>query len=285
MSFNQSDALLMAKMSRTMYRTDNTFNNYFTDGRFIQNEWTRCVVGFVEEIDNLVIAFRGSSTLNEWISNCDSSPSFELAHSGFISTTDAIWVAFKDFIGRLVKQYRGKQIIFTGHSRGGALAVLMAIYAENADLPVDKIYTFGSPRVISEFTSVQYNLKHFRVENKQDPVSVLPWCFQYKHTGKLVLLSNTSCKATVYNQGRNPLKRAIDLVDSQIIKAHNIDSYIDILEGNCGVTTSGSPPPDSEDTFSFACITKPSIDYAYIDEEVVVRRGLAGRIPLDNVGG
>jgi len=278
MSFNQTDALLLAKISKAMYRTDDSFGNYFSDGRFIQNEWTRCVAGFVEEIDKLVIAFRGSSTLNEWISNCDSSPSFGLAHSGFISTCDTIWVAFNDYIGRLVKQHRGKQIIFTGHSRGGALAVLMAIYAENADLPVDKIYTFGSPRVISEFTSVQRNLKHFRVENKQDPVSVLPWCYQYKHTGKLVLLSNSSCKAIVYNQGRNPLKRAVDLVDHQIVKAHNIDSYIDILAGNCGVETSNSPPPESDDTFSFACIAKPSLNYVYAEEETLVKHGLAGGI-------
>ena len=252
-----------------MYRNDNTFDNYFDEGSPIYNNgWTRCVVGYVEEIDKIVIAFRGSSRLEEWISNCDSSPSFELVHSGFKSTCNTIWNTHKGSIRRLVTQYRGKKIIFTGHSRGGALAVLMAVHAENADMPVDKIYTFGSPRVMSEFASVQRNIKHYRVENKQDPVSVLPWCYRYKHTGKLVLLSDSSCKAVVYSQGRNPLNRALDLVDHKIIKGHNIDSYIDILEGNCGVEKSDSPPPDSAGTFSFAFIDELTYEYDYTEELV-----------------
>lgn len=257
MGFSQTDALLMAKISKIMYRNDNTFDNYFDEGSSIHNAWTRCVVGYVEEIDKIVIAFRGSSTL------------FGLVHSGFKSTCDEIWNAHEGSIRRLVTQYRGKKIIFTGHSRGGALAVLMAVHAKNADMPVGKIYTFGSPRVMSEFASLQRNIKHYRVENKQDPVSVLPWCYQYKHTGKLVLLCDSSCKAVVYSQGRNPLNRAVDLVDHKIMNAHNIDSYIDILEGNCGVAKSDSPPPDSDGTFSFAFIDELTHEDNYTEKLVV----------------
>lgn len=73
------------------------------------------------------------------------------AHSGFLRAYDSI----RDEVGRAIKDTLYKQdpvtaIVFTGHSLGGALAVLAAQdYAENARVPnLDlKVCTFGAPQV------------------------------------------------------------------------------------------------------------------------------------------
>lgn len=182
MSFKKTDALLMAKISDVMYENTNVFGYYFSNGKYVDNSWTRCVAGYVNEVDRIVIAFRGSQNLYEWIDNANSR-SLNI-HPGFLSTCDIVWDSLYDHIVYLATiLYPNKKIILTGHSRGGALAVLMATYAKNIGLSVDKVYTFGAPRVTSKYTSIQNSLEHYRVENKEDPVAVLPWVHKYKHTG------------------------------------------------------------------------------------------------------
>jgi len=83
----------------------------------------------------------------------------------------------------------GKKVIYTGHSMGGAMAILMGLYHKP-----DEIVTYGAPKVSG---GEQY-LKHFsnvnvhRVAIITDFITLLPpfipWFIPYQHLGNVVLL-------------------------------------------------------------------------------------------------
>ena len=64
-------------------------------------------------------------------------------HRGFRNALDAIWESLSELVARLRHEDRGRAIWMTGHSMGGALAILAA-----ARLPdIQGVYAFGSPQV------------------------------------------------------------------------------------------------------------------------------------------
>lgn len=90
------------------------------------------------------------------------------AHSGFLDAAFPV----RAEIARIVDSQRGKAIWFTGHSLGGALAVIAA-----AEHPGTRgVVTFGMPRVgnaaYAAFTQLGGRL--FRVVHAEDPVAELP---------------------------------------------------------------------------------------------------------------
>jgi len=78
--------------------------------------------------------------------------------------------------------YADKNLILTGHSRGGALAVLMAqfLYTKYADVDdemiPDQIYTFGAPRVgdIDFYHNYDLRAQTRLFINEGDPVPTTP---------------------------------------------------------------------------------------------------------------
>ena len=74
----------------------------------------------------------------------------------------------------------------TGHSMGGAIAVLVAWYLRRY---VDvSVRTAGSPRVLSPIAHWQIDSQIFMVRyiNDHDPVPhFLPWLFGYRHVGNV----------------------------------------------------------------------------------------------------
>lgn len=143
------------------------------------------VTGFVatDHTNSLiVISFRGSRSLDNWLTNLD----FELtstdicadctAHHGFWSS----WVDARDTVLPAVKtlaaQYPHYKIAVTGHSLGGAIAPFAAAQLRNQGLGV-ALYTFGSPRIgdaaISDYISNQPG-GNYRVTHWNDPVPKVP---------------------------------------------------------------------------------------------------------------
>ena len=87
-----------------------------------------------------------------------------LGHKGFISAFKVLQDHFKDL---------GDNVVFTGHSLGGAIAVLLG---EAFDKPV---VSFGCPRVYFKFFKGP-SLNHYRVICDDDPVPMIPKLL-YKH--------------------------------------------------------------------------------------------------------
>lgn len=125
--------------------------------------------------DGITVAFRGTQSSNslDWIQNAalfltpvgDRTGFKGKMHAGFYRTTKSLWKASKEVLVEMLKisDERGwnKEVYFTGHSKGGAMASVAALLMKrDGDLP-DPAYvcTFGSARVgDSEFRDY-YNKK------------------------------------------------------------------------------------------------------------------------------
>ncbi|WP_236702584.1 lipase family protein [Thalassomonas actiniarum] len=92
-------------------------------------------------------------------------------------------------------EHRPKCIHCIGHSLGGALAQLTAIWASERSIPA-KLYTFGAPRVVlSHFSpGAALNIEHHRMVHGTDPVPYVP-TWPFAHTaGEYQLASNDSAR-------------------------------------------------------------------------------------------
>ena len=113
----------------------------------------------------------------------------------------------------LVKENNNTKFIVTGHSLGGALAILFAaiLALHNEDLLLERlqgVYTFGQPRVgdkdfqgFMEEQMKQHNIKYERIVYSNDLVPRIPFdssTFLFKHFGTC-LYYNSFYKAQVMN--------------------------------------------------------------------------------------
>lgn len=130
----------------------------------------------------IIVSFRGSTTVDAWITNFDFDTTNTdicsgcTAHHGFWNS----WVDARDRVTPAVKQasttYPSYKIAVVGHSLGGAIASLAAASLRNSGLTV-ALYNFGSPRIggskISSYISNQPG-GNFRVTHWNDPVPKVP---------------------------------------------------------------------------------------------------------------
>lgn len=134
-----------------------------------------------------VIAFRGTDTASEWLWNVMVVPErwrlFDVeVHGGFFAHFIGLWD--KLTATATYKRHRDQsddQVIYTGHSRGGAIAQLAGLYTKP-----DLVCTFGSPRVGGRsFRAVceRSGIRHWRIVNTLDVITRLPLPIWYRHYG------------------------------------------------------------------------------------------------------
>lgn len=155
----------------------------FADVRFLRGFQTQ---GIVARRDNvLIVAFRGTEPINavDWLSDVSyhqrplSSGVPGLVHGGFAR---ALGEVLQPMLAALEELDRGKPRLFlTGHSLGGALAVLAAaVLAFERSHDVTAVYTYGQPRVGDPDFSTAFNQKlealTFRYVNDFDIVPHVP---------------------------------------------------------------------------------------------------------------
>jgi hypothetical protein len=91
-------------------------------------------------------------------------------HRGFAADARAVWF----FARPLLRP--GLETRLTGHSLGGALALLLAMRLRVDGVPVAGVVTFGQPKVTTEAGVERFrDLPLLRVVNHDDPVPLLPW--------------------------------------------------------------------------------------------------------------
>jgi predicted lipase len=145
-----------------------------------------------------IVAIRGTKTIWDWIGDIDAvpipylpDPSAGLVHMGFQLVYEHIRRSVADL---LKANCQGAQAIWvTGHSLGGALAVLGAYdILKNVRLgPVPQLYTFAGPRTAApDFAN---NFKTAipscnRVVNFMDVVPQVPLPPAYEHVGQETLV-------------------------------------------------------------------------------------------------
>ncbi|MBD0424720.1 lipase family protein [Streptomyces sp. TRM S81-3] len=136
--------------------------------------------------DHMIItAFRGTepNQILDWLSDATTPPWPGPAETGFIhygfgEALDSIFPSVRDALTQLRRN--GQTVWFTGHSLGGALAMLAGcrMYLEEPRLQADGIYTFGQPRTcdpdLADACNTHLKNRVHRFVNNNDIVPQLP---------------------------------------------------------------------------------------------------------------
>lgn len=197
----------------------------------------------------VVIAFRGTEKLKDWLTNAgfdfQNTPNGKV-HKGFDNALNSVWNQIVHTLKK-VQQY-GQPLWITGHSLGGALAVLaVARLVLDIDPDIYKsvhgLYTFGQPRV-GDRTFVktlddQIKPRYFRFVNDNDIVPRVPIRLnQYQHGGSMrffdssgILHDDIGYWLAFLERIEGSFEQKLDMMPS-FIEHHAIDKYISNIEKN-----------------------------------------------------
>lgn len=153
----------------------------FDSFRFFEAAGTECMVSWNSKV--AVVAFRGTelksrSALHEIRTDLNAVPvSFDqggMVHRGFLNGLDEIWEGpegLQVLLDELMVEDPGRPLWITGHSLGGALAILCFARTPHAT----GLYVYGAPRVGDrEFVNLCKGRPAWRIENARDPVPLVP---------------------------------------------------------------------------------------------------------------
>jgi hypothetical protein len=149
--------------------------------------------------DCTILSYRGTRSIENWKVDLTAIPNSQGVHNGFYEGFEAIDPLVTNHLpvqsqtnGRITYDFdRTKPLYATGHSLGGALAVLAA-----ARYNPTALYTFGQPRIyttqyIKRHRQDIKQLNHWRIVDREDMVSHVPGLLLgYRHTGNLALISS-----------------------------------------------------------------------------------------------
>ncbi|EPJ42983.1 MAG: hypothetical protein OFPII_44150 [Osedax symbiont Rs1] len=124
----------------------------------------------------LVLAFRGTSSVKDAFTDIKASlkPAIGggLAHQGF---HDGLHLVLAEIRDSLSKQGNSIAVYITGHSLGGAWAMLATKYLQ--DFTIGATYTYGCPRVANDQFYHGVRTPVYRVVHRADIVTRLPFGF------------------------------------------------------------------------------------------------------------
>ncbi len=147
---------------------------------------TQCFVA--SSADAVLVSFRGTESVGDWLADLrvlSVDQPYGTVHRGFLAAFRLVAERLDAILDRL----GNRPILITGHSLGGALAVIAA--AEWAQRrPVAMVYTYGQPAVgkgrFAEFMRDAYGERYVRIVNDDDIVTRVPPT--YEHVGRLIQL-------------------------------------------------------------------------------------------------
>ena len=179
-------------------------------------------------------------------------------HQGFLRAWISIEGTVYEQIRELTSEFSHQvDLVVTGHSIGGAIATLAAVFLERNNFKIKGLFTFGQPRVGDVFLMIQANrflqTNAYRFVNESDIVPRLPppylpsnkFACYYAHFGQLNCLDShgslNSCTSPwfrlvdFYADYKLYENLMSDILTSKsdtlniMIKRHRIEAYINSL--------------------------------------------------------
>mmetsp|Transcript_4006 Transcript_4006/g.11166 ORF Transcript_4006/g.11166 Transcript_4006/m.11166 type:complete len:282 (+) Transcript_4006:120-965(+) len=133
----------------------NTTVQDFDVSDIFEEEGELVFMGVNPTYKEIVVSFRGSTDITNWINNfqvfkvnypfCDGCK----VHKGFYDTWESLRSQVLDGVSQLFSKY-GYDIIVTGHSLGGAVASLASVEIKNTTGANVYLWNYGCPRVGNE---------------------------------------------------------------------------------------------------------------------------------------
>lgn len=155
-------------------------------------------------------------------------------HQGFAQSADFLYDTIKPHLN---KNY---QLNTTGHSLGGAVALILAMYADTEGYDIGKVITYGQPKVTNIGGSRQYShLNVTRVVMPKDVVPLVPPLDPmdmmkldiYWHLGTEIVLQASNTYSEL--KGIDSMMRATDFLNETIseknLQHHYMSLYIQSL--------------------------------------------------------
>ena len=191
--FSWEKARIFAYLSNIAYEDENIIRELLSEHdlqnfEYIEESETQSFV--ISNNDFTVITFRGTDGIADWFGNLDvfaTDLEHGKVHSGFYEAYKDVEEKLKPWIERAMTD--SHQFFLTGHSLGGAIALITAI--ENFSLVeniLKGIYTFGQPKTtngrLANFLSQSISGKYQRFLNDDDIVPRVPP--GYRHSGQLI---------------------------------------------------------------------------------------------------
>jgi triacylglycerol lipase len=151
-----------------------------------------CLIG-TNTLDGVILSFRGTlpfdlcdlTSVADWLNSVRATlvpgpGGTGRVHAGFNQSLDHLWVCgIAEEVHAQVKASGYRPLHITGHSKGGAMALLAMARLAAEGLPVSSITTFGAPRAgdrefINSLTSLHNGPVIWRFEHQDDLVPHLP---------------------------------------------------------------------------------------------------------------
>ncbi|MCE6996141.1 lipase family protein [Saccharothrix sp. S26] len=197
----------------------------------------------------IVTAFRGTEPLQlrDWFSDATVPPwpgpaRTGLVHYGF---AEALRGVIPSVVAAVQELRTGEQTVwFTGHSLGGALAMLAAawLHFEEPRLSAHGVYTFGQPRTCNGALVKAYDRalagRTFRVVNNNDIVAQVPPGPVFRHVAELRYIDSSGKVRDSMPRVSKLLDRAKGLTADLFAPAadgmrdHLMKAYVAALEKN-----------------------------------------------------
>lgn len=214
-AYSDRMAAMMAKIAMLSYVAfEDAQKKDILDGMLKHGQVTLLETLAVDETEALVadtskfivVAFRGTTSRQDVRTDLQSRFNVSRVEiegrAANVSVHYGFYLSFskvEDQIKKLLLNSGDKPIFLTGHSLGGALA-LVASAALGADPQlgdrIAAVYTFGAPRVGKSDFAEYVKAPHYRIINQGDIVPMIPpnWLLGYAHTGMPLLLKEGANK-------------------------------------------------------------------------------------------
>jgi predicted lipase len=219
----------------------------FDKQKMIHNFYGGAFLRILWNADEIIVLFRGSRFWEDFIVDFQFLPKKEnyvseirksdfLVHTGFDNLLDTPsspphderppFDQLMEHLEPLLQENNGRKLYFTGHSLGGALAVLAAnrVDAKYPDR-IEAVYTFGQPAVGGRGFYDNYRLhdRTYRYCSGVDIVTFFPPFF-YKHVGQQFWIHDEEIYSNVHWLRR--LWESFLMVFKSFVSNHAIKKYV-----------------------------------------------------------